>query len=580
MTDTASRGSALTRGLGLLSLCAALALGSVTPAVAEPEAEPVADAVTEPAATEDPAATPDSSAVYVDDRVLQLELTLSDDAEAALRAEPREYVTAELTASIDGQEYGPFDVGARLKGSGSFRTLDGKAAWKLKFGHVVKGQRIFGLKGFTLNNMVQDPSMIAEAATYRLFREVGAPAPRTGYAYLTVNSSEFGLYANVETIDTVFAARWFDSTAHILEGEYGADVTPAAAAQLEVDEGSESDLTDLTALVSAAASDDASWWSATSAVADLESMTLMWALEHVAQNRDSYSVSRGALFPNNYYLHSAASGVFTMIPSGTDQAWTSPLPVGLGEVGSGALFRRCIGVDPCRDSYIAALAAAADREADLALAGHAGRVASAIRPWVERDPRREASLSAVEASQAAKLSAMTQRFVELRSWLASPAFTWSDPAPAPGGGGAGGSAGGGEPAVTATPVGVQPAIEAAATPLAGPAEPATPPVSQEPVRTSALAGLSGRQVARLSPREFGALRPADLAGLTRAQAAYVTIAQWRRLRPAQIAALPPQAVRAIPTSRLRTLGSDWASALRPRQVWALRDAQRRALGLS
>ena len=568
MTHATHRTAAIGRVLSLAALGSALILGAAPPPAAGTDAT-----------ITDPAATPDSGEVYVDDRVMVLELALADEALAALRAQPREYVPARVTIAIDEQQYGPFEVGARLKGSASFRDLDGKAAWRLKFGHVVKGQRLFGLKGFTLNNMVQDPSMIAEATTHRLFRESGAPAPRTGYAYLTVNGDEFGLYANVETIDTVFASRWFPTTGHILEGEYGADVTPTAAGRLEVDEGSEDDLSDLAALVEAAASDDAAWASATAQVADLGSMTRMWALEHLALHWDGYSVARGPRHPNNYYLHSDTSGVFSMIPSGADQTWSSPVPAGFGEVGAGTLFRRCIGVESCRASYVAALASVADREADLALAEHAREVASAIRPWVERDPRREASLSAVEASQTAKLAAMTRRFADLRAWLASPAFTWADPAPPPGGGAGGGSAAE-EPTISTPPVEspsivdpepVGPEPVATATAETTPGAPAT--------TGSRLTGLSGPALAAMAPRQFGSLSRTELARLTRTQAAFVTVAQWRRLRPAQIAVLPPAAVRAIPVTRLRALGPTWGSALRPTQVQALRPAQLRALGL-
>ena len=110
-------------------------------------------------------------------------------------------------------------VGLRLKGHTAFRTLDGKAAFKVKFGYAVSGQRFFGLKGLTLNNMVQDPSMIAEATTSLLVAATGAPAARVGYAYVRLNGADYGLYANVETIDAVMAHRWFDGHAAHLRGE-------------------------------------------------------------------------------------------------------------------------------------------------------------------------------------------------------------------------------------------------------------------------------------------------------------------------------------------------------------------------
>ena len=88
-----------------------------------------------------------------------------------------------------------------------------KAAFKLKLAHTVKGQRFLGLKTLTLNNMVQDPSMVHELLAYEAFRAVGIPAPRTGYAFVRVNGADYGVYLNVETLDDVSLPRWFSSTA-------------------------------------------------------------------------------------------------------------------------------------------------------------------------------------------------------------------------------------------------------------------------------------------------------------------------------------------------------------------------------
>jgi hypothetical protein len=72
-----------------------------------------------------------------------------------------------------------------LKGHGTFRPLGKKSAFKLKF---AKKDRFFWLKKLTLNNMVQDASMIHETLGYEVLRAVGVPAPRTGFAYVRVNA--------------------------------------------------------------------------------------------------------------------------------------------------------------------------------------------------------------------------------------------------------------------------------------------------------------------------------------------------------------------------------------------------------
>src|SRR5262245_23518563 len=53
------------------------------------------------------------------------------------------------------------DVGLRLKGGvGSARPLTEKAAFSIKTNEFVSGQRLHGLRRFTLDNEVQDPSLL------------------------------------------------------------------------------------------------------------------------------------------------------------------------------------------------------------------------------------------------------------------------------------------------------------------------------------------------------------------------------------------------------------------------------------
>ena len=87
----------------------------------------------------------------------------------------------EMSFTMAGKVYGPYTVGVHLKGAwGSWRDVTQKAAFKIKMDAFVKDQTLFGISKFTLNNMVQDPSFIHESLTYRLYRAMGVPTPRTG----------------------------------------------------------------------------------------------------------------------------------------------------------------------------------------------------------------------------------------------------------------------------------------------------------------------------------------------------------------------------------------------------------------
>jgi len=198
--------------------------------------------------------------MYDPHAVVEIDLGLPQESIDALAVTPDEYVDGTFSLRTAGGTYGPYDVGIRLKGSrGSFRPLTQKAAFKLKFNHSVPGQKFFGLKKMTLNNMIQDRSMIREVLGYRVFREMAVPSSRTGYSFVRVNGNDYGVYLNIETMDDVALPRWYSSTGHLYEGDYGTDVVPGDAPNFEVDEGDAEDLSDLEALIAAANEGSGDW---------------------------------------------------------------------------------------------------------------------------------------------------------------------------------------------------------------------------------------------------------------------------------------------------------------------------------
>jgi|GEM_PF-4338941 len=118
--------------------------------------------------------------VYDPSKVVIIDLSLSPVAEDALEVEPDEYVEGgfaiSTTDGVPGGEEHLVEsrglVGIRLKGSakGSFRPLSGKAAFKVKFNFEnakgEKGKKYLGLKKLTLNNMVEDFSLVHETLAY------------------------------------------------------------------------------------------------------------------------------------------------------------------------------------------------------------------------------------------------------------------------------------------------------------------------------------------------------------------------------------------------------------------------------
>ena len=150
----------------------------------------------------------------------------------------------------NGRTYGPLRIGVRLKGFSSFRPLAGKSAFKIKFEEYVEDQAFQGLEALTLNNMVQDPTMLRELLAYKAFRAAGLPAWRTGYSFLRIDGDAYGVYLNLESPDEVSTARLFPTTSHLYEAE-AVDLTPGAAPQFEADAGDEDDIHDLERLIGA-----------------------------------------------------------------------------------------------------------------------------------------------------------------------------------------------------------------------------------------------------------------------------------------------------------------------------------------
>lgn len=294
----------------------------------------------------------DPAAVLFDPlKVSLIDFQLSEESISSLRNDPRTYVEAQLTLTYNNLTIGPLRVAVKLKGQwGSFRTIDEKAAFKVKVNEYVKGQTILGLKKLTLNNMVQDATATHEAMSYRLFRAMGVAAPRVGYASVEVNDVPYGLYANIETVDKIMLARWFASTQHLYEGAYWTDVLPEHVGNYEVDEGDEANRSDLQTLANVNAGDFSAWYQAVQPYADLNQMTKMWAVEKFVGHWDGYSSD----IWNNYYLHSTTAGKFSMLPWGTDQTWDMEIPFVAGE-SNGRMFSYCFQTVECRGNYISAL---------------------------------------------------------------------------------------------------------------------------------------------------------------------------------------------------------------------------------
>ena len=298
-----------------------------------------------------------------------------------------------FTNTVTNSTTNLMDVGIRLKGGwGSARNLDQKPAFKIKLNYSVKGQSLYGLKKLTLNNMVQDNSMLHEVVGYRLFRAAGVPASRAGYVRIFLNGQNLGLHLNLETYDMVSLARRFGTTAHLYEGAYWQDIVNSQYDSMQVDEGDATVKTDLQTLAAVNTIDTydpaqvETWFNEVQKYADLNEMLTEWATERFIAHWDGYAWQ----IKNNYYVQFNNQGIASILPSGIDQ--TSSGGLGILDANSAAqMFQNCMASAPCRSLYIGAVNKVRSAANSLNIDQMIQDVQSTISADVASDPRKSQS---------------------------------------------------------------------------------------------------------------------------------------------------------------------------------------------
>lgn len=336
-------------------------------------------------------------------RVFTLDFEVTPQALAALDAEPRAYTEAVMRYE-DGE---PMPVGLRLKGrAGSFRTLDRKSAFKVDMEWIDPDGTLLGLRRLTLNNMVQDRSMLHEWTAYTIFREMGVAAPRVGYAWIRINGEDYGLYSHIETPEDEMLDRWFASTRHLYEGAYGADLFPDHVGRFDRDEGDEAVRADLEGLITEMhAVEPADFYAASADRVDWPQVLAMMLTEIYIGHWDGYAPTR-----NNYFLHFDDDAVVRLMPWGTDQTFDRLLDL---RAGNGLLLDRCRAAPACMDAYDETLVRLVDTVDALDLPPRIEALEAALRPWVEADPRRTYDVPAVERAVDDTIAYLTRRRQDL-----------------------------------------------------------------------------------------------------------------------------------------------------------------------
>lgn len=219
-------------------------------------------------------------------------------------ASPFTWFTTE-SVTIDGLPY----ERARIRKKGFYGSLSNtKPALKLRLDKHVE-QDHFGTTRLTLNNSVQDQSMINTCLAYEVFRRAGIPAPLCNFASVTVNGEDLGTYINVEDMKTDYFDRAWNGRGNLYEGTMS-DFLPELTGTFE----KKTENPGLGYIEKITESIERNDGAALARLIDVDSFLTFWALESLLNIEDGYT--QGI---NNYYFHESAAGL-VFIPWGPDQA--------------------------------------------------------------------------------------------------------------------------------------------------------------------------------------------------------------------------------------------------------------------
>jgi len=337
--------------------------------------------------------------------VSNVDLTLPQASVDALNSNPGNTVyqhAAVTLTTADGKATTFADIGVRIKGQATRTNLNGKAPLKLKFDAFVTGQKFIGLTRMTLNSMAQDPSFVHEDSIYRLFRAMGVVAPRTTYSWVTLNGVDFGLYMNVESIDSQMLKRWITPSHLYSSNCYNADITWPQSWCYDTNYG-DTNRSDLNAAIATSSLDGDDWWREINKVADMTAVINLMATDLYTSNWDGYTDA----VQNNYYLAFDSSGKFRIVPWGEDGAFPMDPTAQLDFLGRGPAFRnwgnqqrsvllrKCVTYDPCTNLLIRAEAQAKQKAEQLDMPGFKNKIAAVINnAYIVHETRSNADVNA------------------------------------------------------------------------------------------------------------------------------------------------------------------------------------------
>ena len=268
--------------------------------------------------------------------VNSLSITITDENWNDILDNPLDEEYHEASITFNGVTLD--SIAIRTKGNSSLTSVANSSSdrysFKVDVNEYVSGQKLFGLKKFTLHNSYNDPSYMRETIAYDLLTEMGVATPQHAYVNFYVNGELFGFYLMVEAIDGTFLENNFENANGDLYKPDGTgsdlvwidnDITSYADINLKTNE----DTTDNGAILNFIEQINKGETDAT----DVDGLLKYLSVSVALSNLDSY---HGTL-AHNYYIYDR-DGVFSLLPWDFNESF-------------GTFTMDCNGVD-IRELYI------------------------------------------------------------------------------------------------------------------------------------------------------------------------------------------------------------------------------------
>jgi spore coat protein H len=281
---------------------------------------------------EDPAPSFD---LYPRSALLEVEISLPAEAWRVLKNEGltingvftgcdrSAYDYTKFEAKVRVGEHTFARAGVRKKGYvGSISNV--RPSLRIDLDEYLPEQALGGSHAITLNNSLSDRSYAAQCLSYAQFAAAGIPAPRCGFAHVTVNGESLGVYVSVEPVKKPFLRDHFgNDDGDLYEGSGGADFRDDMLDAFEKKTNEDQPQgPELKKLADALTLPDAKLVAALEEILDLDEYLRFWAMETLVAHWDGYA---GDL--NNFFVYADASdGKLHFIPWGTDTAYEQEHP--------------------------------------------------------------------------------------------------------------------------------------------------------------------------------------------------------------------------------------------------------------